>query len=116
MAEIAGQTSLQGERAAAYSSNWEQLSDELRCLDLCLRRNLAGQQQHPVSDPLAPFKGLVVTDAEVAELLSCPSDSSDEMNSEQESLTRELGELQAEIKERCAASLAAKTYLALPHL
>src|SRR5690349_17513495 len=87
---------------AAYSTSWDHLSDELRCLDLRLRQQVLKQPRPQASDPLSPFKGLVVTDQEVAELLAQPGDltSGSAFEAEQHKLVQTLVELQARIQQR----------------
>ena len=45
----------------AYSDSWGHISDELQRLDLRLRLQVLKQPLAQASDPLSPFKGLVVT-------------------------------------------------------
>ena len=52
-----------------YQTSWEQLSDELRRLDLRILRQLLLQRAGQPVNPLEQFKGLVVTEQEVVGLL-----------------------------------------------
>jgi SpoVK/Ycf46/Vps4 family AAA+-type ATPase len=107
--------------ARAYATNWEHLSDELRFLDLCLHREVLKQRREQrVEDPLAPFSGLVISEAEIDGILTSgtntESNSLDSSTATQQDLNESVTRLQAEIEERRAASLKAGIYLALPQL
>ncbi len=103
----------------AYSGSSQHLSDELQRLDLRLRLQVAKQPLAQASDPLSPFKGLVVTDAEIAELLPFPhglSKGPAAGTAEQEKLEQALANLENEIEARRAASVRAGADLSLPRL
>jgi hypothetical protein len=75
----------------ASSDSWRQLSDELQCLDLRLRLQVLKQPPAQASDPLSLFKGLVVTDAEISNLLCAPhgqNQESDAGTAERQNLER----------------------------
>jgi hypothetical protein len=104
---------------AAYVSSWEHLSDGLRCLDLRLRQQILKQPQGRDFDPLSPFKGLVITDAEISDLLECSQNEQSEPAAalvEQQKLKQATIELQNEIQQRRAATRQAGVYLSLPRL
>jgi len=103
---------------AAYGNSWDHLSDELRCLDLRLRQQVLKQPHSQASDPLSPFKGLVITDAEIMELLAEPGNLAGEpvIQAEQQRVTKALAELRTEIQERRTASRKAGIYLSLARL
>jgi ATPase family associated with various cellular activities (AAA) len=104
---------------ATYADGWEHLSDELRCLDLRLRRQILRQPRARSSDPLSPFKGLVITDAEVADLLADPGSAAGEPAAglvEQRAFDQALTALRNEIEARRAASRQTGVHLALPRL
>jgi winged helix domain-containing protein/ATPase family protein associated with various cellular activities (AAA) len=103
---------------AAYANSWEHISAELRCLDLRLRQQVLAQSHTQASDPLSPFKGLVITDAEIAELLAHGESARTDPRSveEQQKLEQGLAELQDEIEARRAASHKAGVYLSLSRL
>jgi hypothetical protein len=103
----------------SYAENWEHLADELRCLDVRLRLLLLKQPAPPPSDPLAPFKGLVISDAEISDLLvQSPSAGglSPAQLDQQRQLEQAIAGLQEEIEARRAASRRSGTFLALPRL
>jgi Winged helix domain, variant/ATPase family associated with various cellular activities (AAA) len=101
-------------RATAYPSNWAHLSDELRRLDLlisirCLR--------HSISQPsteLDKFKGLVIEEDEISNLLADHSLSAEAP--EIQVLEKRLQDLSRYIEQRCAASLESGTALFLPQV
>src|SRR6185295_17745144 len=108
--------------ARAYATNWEHLSDELRCVDICLHRQVHKQRrEHRAEDPLAPFTGLVISEAEIVGLLT--NETNTDWNSldsstatPQNDLEQSATILEAEIDERRAISLRDRVYLALPQL
>jgi hypothetical protein len=104
---------------APYLNSWDHLSDELRCLDLRLRQQVLKQPHIQASEPLSPFKGLVITAAEIADLLEYPQSATNEPAAglaEQQTLGRALTGLQDEIQARRIASRQAGVYLSLPRL
>ena len=58
------------ETGVVYASNWEYLADELVRLDLLIQLSLLSQQRRNPPDLLDQFKGLVISDEEVARLLT----------------------------------------------
>src|SRR5215471_6789023 len=85
---------------AAYVSSWESLSDELRCLDLRLRQQVLKQPRARDGDPLAPFKGMVITDAEISDLVLYPQSVPRELAAgypEQQKLVQASADLEHEI-------------------
>ncbi|HEU0082054.1 MAG TPA: hypothetical protein VFQ87_04210, partial [Bradyrhizobium sp.] len=100
--------------------------DELRCLDLRLRRQILKQQTHaedsgPLSafkDPLSAFKGVVITEAEVSDLLaSSPARAESAAGrAGQQTLEQALRDLEDEIQARRGATLQAGMQLSLPRL
>lgn len=107
---------------ARYASAWEYLLDELELLDLRLRRELLKAHPRSQADPLAGLRGLVVTDAEVAELLCAPyvrsvqPELSRGTSSEAFRLDEAIQRRMVEVDESRAASLAAGVDLVLPHV
>lgn len=103
---------------AVYANSWDHLSDEFRCLDLRLRRQVLTQPHTQASDPLSSFKGLVITDAEIADLLAPQRNAMVHPRSilELQELEQTLGALQDQIHTRRIASRQAGTYLALARL
>src|SRR5262249_28071075 len=104
---------------ASYGGNWEHIAEELCCLDLRLRLLLLRQPVTPVSDPLAPFKGLVITDAEISHLLAqSPSARTPPRpeSGEQRHLEHAITELEETLQARRAASRRAGVLLSLSRL
>lgn len=104
---------------AAYADSWEYLSDELRRLDLRLRRQILKQPHAGDSDPLSPFKGLVITEAEISDLLAPSPSASGEPTvglAEQQTLEHALRDLEDEIHARRSATRQAGVHLSLPRL
>jgi hypothetical protein len=122
MSPVARQESPIDEPAAVFATSWSHLADELRCLDLRLRRQVLRQSRPISSDALASFKGLVITEAEVAELLAQPQDLAHENGlgssdrAEGQKVAQSLDEFQNEIQSRRAASLEAGVRLSLARL
>jgi AAA+ superfamily predicted ATPase len=108
--------------AAAYTTSWEYIADELRCLDLHLQRQVIVQRPEQSAEPLAPFKGLVLSEAEVVGLLTqtpSPSDGQELQDSsaaESQAIAQAVSRIENEIAARRAASLRAGIYLSLPQL
>jgi len=105
-------------KAVAYANSWEHLSDELLCLDLRLRLQILKQRRSQTSDPLSPFRGLVVTDTEVSDLLQTPVAAAASLagSVERQKIDQELTAIQNQIPERRVASRQAGGYLSLPRL
>jgi len=107
---------------AAYDSSWSHLADELKRLDLLIKLQVLNQWKSQPADPLDQFKGLVVSDAEIAMLLrrmaEVPerSDDAEPAESDSRETIEALARLDKEIHERRLASSPDKVYLALPHL
>lgn len=55
---------------AAYSTNWLHLADELKRLDLLIHLRLLTEGQRQPASPLDQFRGLVITEEEVAGLMA----------------------------------------------
>jgi ATPase family associated with various cellular activities (AAA) len=102
--------------SAPYGSSWEHLWDELRRLDLRLRQQLLKQPHTRAPDPLSPFAGLVITDAEISDLLAFSDNVTTEPASERRELDQALADLQSEIQARRAASGQTGVHLSLPRL
>jgi len=103
----------------AYKNNWEYISEELRRLDLLLHIQVAQSrkqfQQEEYEFAKIPFKGLVISDEEIDELIS---DSLEEKSDDIEvkKLAYKLSETEANIRERRELSLKSRNYLSLPYL
>jgi hypothetical protein len=104
---------------AGYGDNWEHLAEELCCVDLRMRLLLHRQPVAPVSDPLALFKGLVISDAEVSHLLAQSPDARSPpapWSGEQQRLEHAIAKLEERLQTRRAASRQAGMLLSLPRL
>jgi len=104
---------------AAYANSREHLAEELRCLDLRLRLGVLKHPRAQTSDELAPFRGLVVTDTEISDLLDQTSSAARSTPvdfAERQQLERELTEIQNEILDRRIAGRQAGSYLSLTRL
>jgi hypothetical protein len=115
-AVINQQSSLQG-----YATLVEHLRHELLRLDLLLRRRVIAQRHAQPAGPLDQFKGLVVTDSEIACLLRAMSEAqqggtSDTSDPETGEVEEALELIESEIEERRAASLREGVYLSLQRL
>src|SRR5687768_3109814 len=64
------------EKTVPYASSLEHLSDRLRWLDRLIHLHLVRQRARQPANPLEGFKGLVVTEEEVAHLLRGEPDES----------------------------------------
>jgi len=106
----------------AYATSWEHLEDELRRLDLLIHLQVLKQRSCQPANPLDQFKGLVLSEEEIAELLTdVASPLADETllntdDAESQTLAETLSKLEYQIEERRAASLKDGVYLSLPHL
>jgi hypothetical protein len=103
----------------ASSDKWRHLWDELQRLDLRLRLQVLKQPLAQAPDALSPFKGLVVTDAEISNLLCSTQGLNQEPDAgtaEQLKLEQALANLQNEIEARRAASVQVGAHLSLPRL
>ena len=106
-------------RFQAYLDSWDHLVEEMRRLDCRLRQQVLKQSHSRDRDSLAPFKGVVITDTEISELLGYPNRDSGEpasLFSERRKLEQALTDIQNDIEARRAASLQAGTYLSLTRL
>ena len=105
-----------------YESSWEHLADELRRLDFLLKLQVLTQWKSQPAGPLDQFKGLVVSEDEIAVLLKrigekkTVADASTETDSEIEQVRQALEELNTEIEQRRELSIEQGTHLSLHHL
>jgi DNA polymerase III delta prime subunit len=97
-----------------YANHWEHISDELRCLDLRLRREVMKQPRGQAADPLSPFRGLVITDEQISDLFA--STQNEDGGADHAKLEQCLLELQQAIQTRRAASRDAGVSLSLQRL
>lgn len=102
----------------AYAGSLEYLLDELKRLDLRIRMQLLKQRNGQPSSPLDQFKGLVLSEGEIAGLLTdLATPPADEVSdSEYQTLSTALAQIETEIEERRAASSRKGIYISLAHL
>ncbi|MGE5140531.1 MAG: AAA family ATPase [Rudaea sp.] len=106
----------------AYVTSQEHIADELRRLDLLIRLRMLKQRSAQPAGPLDQFKGLVVSESEVAGLLmNMATPPADEIKitsgeSEQLAVVAALSQIESKIAERLAASQKEEVYLSLSHL
>src|SRR5664280_2441527 len=105
----------------AFARSWDHLADELRCLDLRLHREMLRQPHQLTGDLLSAFKGLVISDAEAAELLTRPADhiaanGHDAAEDAEQKLGQSIAELENDIQQRRSHSQQGGIYLALARL
>jgi AAA+ superfamily predicted ATPase len=107
---------------SAYLTGFEHLADELTRLDLLIHLHVLKQRKPQPANLLDQFRGLVLTEQEISELLSGvagPSTGDDAMSSDAakvHTLLASLRRLESSIGDRRAASLKAGIYLPLPRL
>ncbi|PYP89316.1 MAG: ATP-binding protein [Blastocatellia bacterium AA13] len=111
-------TAESAEAQRPYSSNLEHLEDELRRLNLLIRLRLSEHTGEETRGPLDQFKGLILTDSEIARLLRemIEPRAIESAEPERSSLLAGLGVTDSQIEARLEASRQAGTYLALPRL
>jgi SpoVK/Ycf46/Vps4 family AAA+-type ATPase len=97
---------------SGYQGNWEHLQDELRRLDLLLERAIAASGAARVGDPFEQLRGLVISNEEVASLLSGGAAP----DRERSSAVRSIDERLAALERKVAARLEPSADLALPRL
>ncbi|MGH9765828.1 MAG: AAA family ATPase [Blastocatellia bacterium] len=109
------------DRRIAYSTSWGHLVDEMRRLDLLMRLCLmTAGHRHPES-PLDQFRGLVITEEEVAGLIAdLPNAWAEEQSFEPDTVAQPLietfSQLTSHIQARREASLDEGIILSLPVL
>ena len=99
--------------AVPYESSWEHFGDEFERLDLLIRLEILKQRPRSPENPLNPFRGLVISDEEVAGLLAA---GSHDVGEAAQSLDQALAALDIKIQARKQASLTTGAYLPLPQL
>jgi len=112
----------QDDKEERDSSSWDYLFDELRRLDLLICQEVLRQRSGRPANPLEPFKGLVLTEEEIAGLLTDTVGLVGEERSLQhddpgsQRLEEALSRLECQIQERRDVSLKEGAYLSLAHL
>ena len=103
----------------AYRNSAEHIDDELARLDLMIELCLFRTRRGRTREPLDQLRGLVLSDREIAELLSAdrsePASGHGGEEGPQE-LVSALRSVEARIEQRRAASLENGIHLALPYL
>jgi SpoVK/Ycf46/Vps4 family AAA+-type ATPase len=106
----------------AYTGSWDLLRDELKRLDLLIQLQLCKQKSRQPPGPLDQFKGLVVTETEIAGLLMGLASNyrnqtdADGVNRDTTELMNALVQINSEITERRAISIDDGVYLSLPRI
>jgi SpoVK/Ycf46/Vps4 family AAA+-type ATPase len=109
-------------RAQAYTGSWDLLRDELKKLDLLIQLQLCKQKSRQPPGPLDQFKGLVVTETEIAGLLMGLASNyrnqtdTDGVDRDTTELMNALAQINSEISERRAISIDDGVYLSLPRI
>ena len=117
MPEAAVANDLQSRSLPAYRSSWEHLRDELRLLLTLIQLRLRDQRQDRSASALDQFKGLVITETEIADLLAELSRTSEPaMNADRADLIETSATLASEIEQRRVASSSEGISLSLPTL
>jgi SpoVK/Ycf46/Vps4 family AAA+-type ATPase len=122
MPELAATSERPADKETAYSTGWSHFEDELRRLDLLIHLEVLTQQNRSPASPLDQFTGLVISEEEVARLLTGAADSligeraisPDGLKAQ--ILYESLDQLESQIEQRRAASSEEGIYLSLPHL
>jgi hypothetical protein len=108
------------DETGAYGDLQEHLADELRILDLRIHLLLSEQRRRRPENPWEQLKGLIVSEEEIAALVSTPTDRPDGRGGEEpparRRLTAALSRLVAHAAKRRAASREEDVVLTLPHL
>src|SRR5215471_13433656 len=110
------------EAVASYASDWEHITDELRYLELLIRLRLLREQPKAQTNLLEQFRGLVLSDEEIAGLLTDPERlyADDALTNhepqEQQELVKALCQLESHMQQRLAASTRDGVSLSLPIL
>lgn len=110
------------DRLSSYADNLEYLLDEIRRLDLLIHLRLLRKQSRQLTSPLDQFKGLVLLEEEMIQLIADsadkPADQSLDIpnNSEAQILAQRLSKFESQIEARRAASLLSGTDLFLARL
>jgi hypothetical protein len=106
----------------SYPSSWAHLSDELKRLDLLIHIEVLKQRNRQPANPLDQFKGLVISEEEVAGLLEGARDASTDGSAlhaddpQAQILTDSLNQLESRIERRRSTSLNQNIHLSLPYL
>lgn len=121
MPELAATSQRPAEKETTYATSWAHLEDELRRLDLLIHLDVLTRQNRSQASPLDQFKGLVISEEEVAGLLSGADSPIGEKaikrgGPKAQILYESLDQLESQINQRRAVTLEEGIYLSLPHL
>src|ERR1044071_1387330 len=107
MPEAAVANDLQSRSLPAYRSSWEHLRDELRLLLTLIQLRLRDQRQDRSASVLDQFRGLVITESEIADLLTELNQPEEaRLTTDRMQLQESLRTLAAEIEQRRLARLS----------
>ncbi|MCF6155890.1 MAG: ATP-binding protein [Candidatus Brocadia sp.] len=127
MSELTADSQSAIDTKVAYATSWDHLSDELKRLDLLIHLQVIKQRNSQLTNPLDQFKGMVLSEQEIAVLLAGDDSQlavrgrhGSPLKSADDSVTRSLGDalcqLESQIEKRREANLKEVIYLSLPHL
>lgn len=121
MQHVLGNNRQTDEAVTSYASNWEHITDELQRLDLLIRLCLLRESYQKPATPFDQFRGLVISDEEIARLLADPESLSASaamhlQHQEHQELLAALSQLDGHMAQRLAASPRDAVDLWLPIL
>lgn len=90
----------------SYASNLDYLLDELKRLELLIHLRLLRTQNQQTTSPLDQFKGLVLLEEEILQLVASTTDRSGDESSKARMLVETLDHLEGRIAQRRAESLS----------
>ncbi|GBF34832.1 ATPase [Desulfocucumis palustris] len=98
-----------------YGDGWEHVADELRLLDIKINMLLLSQQSNRTENPYEQFRGLVIPEEEVYQLLNAPGDKN-RNDPEINELVENLSRLESHIQKRRGLSAESGIFLPLSYL
>ncbi|NPV90577.1 MAG: ATP-binding protein [Firmicutes bacterium] len=98
-----------------YKDGWEHLADEFRLLDLRINALIVKQRQVQGDSLFDQFRGLVVSEEEALQLLGGSSSGGADIG-ENDTLVRQMAQLESNIQERRRMSLRKGIFLPLAHI
>lgn len=108
-----------GTTAVSYETIWEHLADELRLVDLLVRKQVFEQRKWTPAHPLDQFRGLVLSDEEIAVLLNDDLDAAPNetramaTDPQYQTAVESVNQKASEIQKRRADSMRQGVYLSL---
>jgi len=106
----------EADKSGAYSAGWEYLFDELKRLDMVINLQVVKQRHRQQDNVLDQFRGLVVTEEEIDDLLGEQVHIEEPDAVVVQTLTESLEMLEIRIQKRLATSISDGIYLSLHHL